>query len=192
DAEELDGAARRPDEVARGEAQVGDAGGVGGGDRLGRLVQQGRGAARLQRGFGEHSLQGLAGDPLADDVGALAAVVGVEHLGEPRVGEPAGRAGGGDHLADPGELRVEGADGDGPGQDLVDGLPEARPAGVADAFLKPVAAGETGAGLDDGRAHGSVLHRWSDPMLVAWQLTPPTLLLAFPRVSPRKPQSPTW
>ena len=24
-------------------------------------------------------------------------------------------------------------------------------------------------------------------MLVAWQLTPPTLLFAFPRVSPRKP-----
>src|SRR5690606_8294390 len=69
----------------------------------------------------------------------------------------------------------------------VDGLPEARSTRVADAFLKPVAAGETCAGLDDGRAHGSVPNRWSDPMLVAWQLTPPTLLFAFPRVSPRKP-----
>ncbi|MFC6932678.1 hypothetical protein ACFQHO_21590 [Actinomadura yumaensis] len=149
DAEQLDGAAGRPDEVAGRQAQVREPGGVRGGDRLGRLVQQGRGAAGLQRRLGEHLLQGLADHPLAHHVGALAGVVGVEHLGEARVGQAARGAGGGDDLADAREAGLEGADGDGPGEDLVDGLPEGGAARVADALLKPVAAGETGAGLDD-------------------------------------------
>ncbi|GAA3120560.1 hypothetical protein GCM10020001_045970 [Nonomuraea salmonea] len=90
----------------------------------------------------------------------------------------------------------EGVDGDGTGEDLVDGLPQGGAVGLADAIFEPETLGETGAGCDGRRAaHWLTPLGRSDVLMVRLtcvvvshegtlcRVDPPTpLLLPFARV----------
>ncbi len=76
--------------VARLQVAVHDAGGVDGGQRLGRAVGEQAQARAGQRPAGaDHRLQGRPGHVPGDDVGELAGHVGVQDLGHERAADPA-------------------------------------------------------------------------------------------------------
>ncbi len=102
---------------------MGHPGRVRRGERLGGLGHDLGAPGGIERAIGEEIVQRVAGDPLHDHVSLVPVVLDVEDLGQPRVREPAGRAGGGEHLTDPREAGREREHGHRPGQRLVDGLP---------------------------------------------------------------------
>ncbi|MEU8384349.1 FAD-dependent oxidoreductase [Streptosporangium sp. NPDC048865] len=152
-AEQLDRAARRPHQMIGGQAEVGEVRLVRVGQRLRGLGDHRGGPLGVERATGDHVAEGLAAHPLADDVGVAVVLGRVEDLGEAGVGQPAGNPGRRDDLVQPGEVGIEGVDGDGPGEHLVDRLPQRGPARLVDAVLEPETLGQLGAGLDGGGTH---------------------------------------
>src|SRR6185312_13622535 len=95
--------------------------GVRAGDRAGRVGDQRARAGRVEGTAGVDDVgERVTAHPLEHDVGLAAAVLDVEDLGHPRVGQPASGPGGGDYLWDSRETRCERQDGDGTRQRLVD------------------------------------------------------------------------
>ncbi len=120
---------------ARRQAQVSNAGRVRRrqcGSRLGDHASASRGLERPGR---QQVSKRLAGRPLHDDVGAIPGVFHIEDLGQSRIGEPACRPGRRDNISDPGVTLLEGEDGDGSGQSLVDRLPGSPPRPCGDSVL---------------------------------------------------------
>ena len=141
---DLHPAAGRPAQRLRGQAEVRHTGRVRRGQRLGRLGHDLGTPRGLQWAVREQVVQRVTGYPLHHHIGLIPVVLDVEHLGQPRVGEPARGARRGEHLTDPRETRREREYRDRPGQRLVDGLPGRPATAVVDPVLEPVAAAEPG------------------------------------------------
>ena len=153
---DLDAAAAGPAERVRGQPQVRLPEGVRAGDRTGRVGDQGARAGRVERAAGLEDVgERLAAHPLKHDVGLAAAVLDVEDLGHPRVGQPACRPGGGHDLRDSRETGRERQDGDGARERLVDGLPQGPAITGNHLVHEPVTSGEPCSWFRDVRAHTS-------------------------------------
>ena len=127
---------------------VGDALGVPGGDRVGDLARQPRGAGRGQRALLEHQVERDAVAPLVDHPGDAALVVAVEHPEQVGVGDGGGDAGGLEQAGRPFVVAGDGVDGHAARQDRVGGPPEPGPLALGEQVVEAVAAGEDGAGSD--------------------------------------------
>src|SRR5229473_581858 len=161
--EDLHTAAGRPAQRIRGQAEVGQPGLVSHGESLRSLGDDLRTVRRVEGAVGEQVVERVAGHPLHDYVGMVPVVLYIEHLRQARVGEPARRARGSDHLADAREARRERQDSDGPRQRLVARHPRRPAAARVDSILEPVAAAEPGARFRNKGAHASEVKSGAGP-----------------------------
>ena len=113
-----------------------------------------RGPVRLERPLRKQVGEGVAGRPLHDDVGVIPVVLDVEDLGEPGVGQPAGRASRGNDIANSRESGGKCEDGDRSGEGFVNGLPCIPASAGGYPVLEPVTAAELGAWRGRIRRHG--------------------------------------